>query len=188
MNMTMVGRLTDCILLTYRSPAKSVEHLIPDGLALVTHAGQSFWNIVACHVIRMRPSGTPSALGLTYTHVAYRLYVHTTGTAQRMTGLYFVRSDVDNRLVGAAGNWLTDFRFNTSRIDYTVEDGIALSVTASDGNANASLLAAPMDRFSLSRDSCFDTIQQAMATLKYQPTALSVGKHSFRCSDVSRKE
>ena len=49
----MVGRLSHCVLLSYRTPTDSVRGLLPPGLELRTHNGFAFWNIVVCRVERM---------------------------------------------------------------------------------------------------------------------------------------
>ena len=54
MKLTMLGRIDNCFLLSYSTPADSVRHLVPQGLDLVTHRGRAFWNVVLCHVLDMR--------------------------------------------------------------------------------------------------------------------------------------
>ena len=102
------GRLSECLLLAYRTPAQNVRHLVPRGLELDTVGDYAFWNVVACTVQDMRPSLLPAACGVDYHHVAYRLYVkgHVAGEdngagdaggadSRTLRGLYFVRSDRD---------------------------------------------------------------------------------------------
>ncbi|MEM7626929.1 MAG: DUF2071 domain-containing protein [Planctomycetota bacterium] len=198
MMLTMIGRLTDCVLLSYRTPTASVAELVPDGLELVTRGPWAFWNVVACKVDAMRPAfpggvDAPVALGVTYHHVAYRLLVQAmTDRADVRKGLYFVRSDADARVLGTVGNWMTDFRFHPAVID--IEAGphaYALDVVSGDGHADANLrlAAEPPVR---QPGSCFPTLGGAREFLKYQPYALAVNGHAehrhLRIAEVQRDE
>ncbi|MEM9418522.1 MAG: DUF2071 domain-containing protein [Planctomycetota bacterium] len=198
LNLTMTGRLTDCVLLSYRTPAKTVAGLIPDGLELVTRGPWAFWNIVACRVEAMRPAfpgavDAPAALGVTYHHVAYRLLVQAmTDRADVRKGLYFIRSDADARVLGAVGNWTTDFKFHAADIALDAnQEAYSLDVQTNDGRADARL------RFDhtpprLEMDSCFPTLQDAQEFLKYQPYALAAvgdaGRRRLRIAEVQRDE
>lgn len=174
MTLTMVGRITDCILLAYRTPATNVRHLLPRPMELMTRDGFAFWNIVACRVEAMRPSGVPPWLGMCYLHVAYRLYVHAPlDDGSTVDGLYFVRSDADRWPVSVAGNLFTEFRFHRADIELTTSpDRFGLSVRNSDV-ADASLRTVAFDRHELRGDSIFASVDDAMRVLKYRPLALS---------------
>lgn len=197
-NLTMTGRLTDCVLLSYRTPAETVAGLIPEGLELVTRGPWAFWNIVACRAEGMRPAfpgavDAPAALGVTYHHVAYRLLVQAmTDRADVRKGLYFVRSDADARVLGTVGNWTTDFKFHASDITLSAEENsYALEVKSSDGRADAKLrLSGNPPR--LATGSCFPTLQDAQEFLKYQPYALAAagrgGQRKLRIAEVQRDE
>src|SRR3954452_23319048 len=89
MKLAMVGRLDECLLLAYRTPAGSVAGLVPPPLELVTLGPFAFWSVVACHVRRMRPAGLPAAAGVSFYHVAYRLLVRArTAAGCVLDGLY----------------------------------------------------------------------------------------------------
>ena len=116
--LAMNGRLDECLLLSYRTPARSVRHLVPAGLELLTRDGWAFWNVVACRVGAMRPAGVPRRLGVDFQHVGYRLHVTgRTASGGTLRGLYFVRSDADSNLVGRFGNALTHFRFHGAGVE-----------------------------------------------------------------------
>jgi uncharacterized protein YqjF (DUF2071 family) len=66
---------------------------------------------------RMRPAFVPAPLGVTYRQVVYRAVVRHRGAR----GVYFLRSDADHRGMSLAGDWLTFFRFHTSRIAVRAE-------------------------------------------------------------------
>src|SRR5258705_13594760 len=126
LNLTAAGRLSECLLLSYRTPAESVRRLVPPGLELVTRGPFAFWNVVACTVDRMRPAGLPGCCGVSYHHVAYRLHVqaHAGNGEGTLRGLYFVRSDADSGLVGRLGNLFTDFRFHPADVELSSRDGV----------------------------------------------------------------
>jgi hypothetical protein len=184
----MVGRLEECYLLAYRTPAASVQHLIPQGLELVTHGEWAFWNIVISHVLRMRPKGCPTTLGISYLHTAYRLYVRaTTADGRTIQGLYFLRSDVDSRLIASTGDLFTDFRFHHAKIDLDhspQEITVQISGTKRDvGDAELHLSDTPV-----ATDSCFASPEEAAAFLKYRPFGLSVAGRRLKLAEVFRNE
>jgi uncharacterized protein YqjF (DUF2071 family) len=186
MTITTVGRLEDCVLLAYRTPAESVRHLVPRGLELMTHDGFAFWNVVACKVVGMRPAGTPRFAGVTFHQVAYRLYVR----AGEEDGLYFVRSDVDSALVATTGNWMTDFRFHPATIRQRHEPGaLRYEVTnAGEGDAVVSVSSAAPAYADV--DSCFTSRAEAARVLKYRPTAFAPdgSAERVRLAEVFRDE
>jgi len=128
--LTTVGRLDECLLLSYRTPLQTVRRLVPDCMELLTLDGWAFWNVVACKVRDMRPAGIPACFGVTYRHVAYRLYVKArSADGQSLRGLYFVRSDADSGLVGRFGNALTDLRFHPADVELSTHgDVLTLAV------------------------------------------------------------
>jgi len=191
MNITMVGRLSDCVLLAYRTPAASVAHLLPNGLELVTHGQWAFWNIVACRVEAMRPILCPRWMGSSYLHVAYRLYVRAHAQSEVLDGLYFVRSDADSLPVRLLGNALTDFRFHKATIALLVDgEGVLLSVKGTLNSAGDAGLRAVFGTPTLASDSCFESYAQAQRFLKYRPIALSPDRRGrrIRVAEVSRDE
>jgi Uncharacterized conserved protein (COG2071) len=191
MNVTMIGRISDCVLLAYRTPTATVAHLLPSGLQLVTHGPWAFWNIVACRVEAMRPTFCPRWLGSSYLHVAYRLYVRAHAQSEVLDGLYFVRSDADSLPVSFLGNRATDFRFHKATIALSVDaEAVSLSVSGTrDGIANARLRAG-VGSPTLTTDSCFESYASARQFLKYRPIALSPDRRGNRVkvAEVIRDE
>jgi hypothetical protein len=184
MPITMNGRLSSCVLLSYRTPAEHVRHLVPPPLELVTRGPWAFWNVVACRVERMRPRGAPRWAGVSYHHVAYRLLARAPGLGpggHDLEGLYFVRSDADHALITAGGNVASDFRFHRADIDLRDETLIGGDlelhvVGRRDATADAALRVVPAGRDGpLAPGSPFRTGEQAAAFLKYRPLGLAVG-------------
>jgi uncharacterized protein DUF2071 len=189
MKLEMVGRLETCVLLEYRTPAASVVALVPRGLELETRGGFAFWNVMACRIRGMRPAGAPSWLGLDYRHVAYRLYVRASlasGGVRR--GLFFVRSDIDRRVLAALGNRVSDFRMHAAAIALRTGDAIALDVRSRD--AAATLRAEPAPRCDLAPGSPFRDAAEAAKFLEYAPVGLSVDAagETLRLAEVLRDD
>ncbi|MEM7576001.1 MAG: DUF2071 domain-containing protein [Planctomycetota bacterium] len=189
--LSMAGTLDRCVLLSFRTPADSVQHLLPPGLELMRRGPYAFWNIVLCHVRKMRPVGVPEALGMSYHHIAYRLRVQAmTDRADTRQGLYFVRSDADASLLGAVGNRLSDFNFHRAAVDWqTQRHTERIDVTTADGNANASLVFTRTPPATHPADSCFPTAADARAALKYEPLGLAVNERGqLKLAEVFRDE
>src|SRR5438309_2128285 len=99
MMLTLEGRLSDSLLLTYRAPARSMEGLAPEGLSLVTYGPWAFWNVIAARIERLRPVGLPRIVGPSFHMVGYRLVVRAEVTGrQTVQVLSHVRSDADHLL------------------------------------------------------------------------------------------
>jgi hypothetical protein len=189
----MVGRIDECFLLSYGIDPEQAAALVPEGLNLITCRGVAFFNIVICHVERMRPRFTPRVLGVTYWHIAYRVQVRATVAGNRsIEGLYFLRSDVDRPLFGAAGNWLTDFHFHTARVRFWNDDEAAwrLRVDSTTADARASLTVRRTTSNSLAPGSPFASLEERERVLKYAPFGLSVSKSGqcVRVAEVIRDE
>lgn len=175
MTFTVVGRLGPSLLLSYRTPAASVKHLLPPGLELVTRDHWAFWNVVACRIERARPRGVPAVAGVSYHHIAYRLHVQArTARDQVIEGLFFVRSDVDNPLVAAAGDLVTDFCLHRATVNLNVRGGEAvLAVQDTQNGRGEALLRADTDvDFALAPNSCFASVEEAARFLRHRPRSL----------------
>ena len=169
----MLGTLERCWLFTFREPVESIAPLVPAPLVPVTRDGFAFWNVVVCEIAGMRPAFVPRALGLRYRHVAYRIYVrHKPENAPPVEGLYFVRSDADSRVIGGAGNLLTDFRFHRAGIDIEqTEARAAIEVGSPDAPATVDIdLEA---RPELPEGSPFGSLFEAKSALRYKPFAFA---------------
>jgi hypothetical protein len=193
MMLTMEGRLDECLLLSYRAPADSVQYLLPEGLHLVTHDHWAFWNIVLCHIDSMRPAGTPRMLGLSYHHVAYRLFVRAkTAGGQTIDGLYFVRSDADSLLVSEFGNLASDFRFHAATVEQLNEaNNLIFEVRDSENGIGDARLRVDLDiEPRLAEGSCFESFDEARAFLKYRPLGLACDSNERRLkfAEVFRDE
>ena len=196
--IAMKGRLADCVLMSYRTPAHTVCRLVPRCMELVTRDGWAFWNVVACRVEAMRPTCVAACLGVTYNHVAYRLLVRArTADGRTLDGLYFVRSDADSSLVGRFGNLLTDFQFHTAEVELSrgrdgAGDVLTLAVHGREERADALVRIATADGHAPAADrgSPFRSAADAEQFLKYRPLGLSVDRDAryVHLAEVTRDE
>lgn len=185
----MQGRISACVLLAYRTPKRAVEQLVPHGLELVTRGEWAFWNVVASRIEVMRPSGLPAWCGLSYTHVAYRLYVRSTSTSTSVEGLLFVRSDADNALIATTGNWLSDFRFHHSQIEFeATNERVNLKVHHPEAPAELHATPSAGENTSTTESPCFSSRGEAAHFLKYRPLGLASGPNALRLAEVFRDE
>jgi len=172
--LTIVGRLQRCWLFVYRAPVEAVRLVLPPPLEPLARSGYAFWNIVVCQIHAMRPKHLPAAVGVSYWHVAYRLYVQLPlPTGEVVQGLYFVRSDCDRWLMSLLGNLLTDFRFHVASIVVREEpDAVLLRVASKHAPAQARLVAAGVPQ--LAAGSPFASAQEAAAFLAYEPHGIAL--------------
>ncbi len=172
--LTMQGRIDRCWLFTYEADPRELAALVPSPLELVTHHGRAYWNVVVCHVRKMRPWPLPAVLGASYWHVAYRLYVRChPAMGEPLEGLYFVRSDCDHRLMTAGGRQLTDFNFHNAGVQVQ-EKGTQTRIVVASREAPAEVVIDRALPARLREGSVFGTLEEAAAALKYRPAGISV--------------
>lgn len=194
MKLALIGKVTDCIQLTYRTPAESVRDLLPDGLELITRGPWAFWNVMACQVERIRPAHTPGFVGLTYHHVGYRLLTQAmTHHADVIKGLYFTRSDVSARAVSVVGGGLTDLKMHPATITSSVDDcRVTYEVAQVAENTHALTIEATNTPARLMHGSCFPSTEDARQFSRYRPNGLAVSEcaaqRQLRITRVSRSD
>lgn len=187
--VTMIGTIDRCWLFAFRTPIAAAKKLLPAPLEPVTRGEWAFWNIVVSHIDAMRPWPLPALAGMSYWHVAYRLYARCyPENAAALEGLYFIRSDCDSSLMSWAGNIMTDFNFHTARIAAQALDGevdITIDKTTADAHARLSLQERP----ALPANSIFSSLDEAAGFLKYKPNGLSIASNSnVSIVHISRRE
>jgi hypothetical protein len=157
-------------------PATEADKWLPDPLQPITHHDRAFWNVVVCELAHMRPLGFPARVGVGYRHVAYRMYARfTAADGSEVTGLYFLRSDCDSRLMTIAGNLLTDYKFRFAKIEIEATgNGIRLSVSSSTGSGGADIDYASSAL--LGQGSAFSSLSEAAEFLKYEPAGIGVSR------------
>lgn len=198
--VTMRGRIDHCVLLSMRVEADAVRDLVPRGLRLLTkrdeRTGQThaFWNIVLCHIERMRPRWAPRALGMSYHHAAIRLMVEADDSSppgrSGVQGLYFLRSDADRGLICGPGNLASDFRFHRARVERAREGSAERwTVRSRDGGGDAECVVVDGPG-TLAACSPFASVEEAREFLKYRPMGLapSAEGRRVRLAEVFRDE
>ncbi len=190
MVLTLDGRLSDCLLLTYRTPAHSLEGILPAGLTPITYRGWAFWNVLAGRVERLRPAKWPSILGATFHTVAYRVLVGAAvAGGQTVQGLYPVRTDVDGILTAQLGNRGADFHFCRGDVRLRrIKSDFSLEVRNTRGGEGDSWLHATATGSSRRPDSCFRDPQEAAFFLRYRPLLLSRDRRGYKLTLVYRDE
>ena len=129
-----------CILANFAIRPDVLARRLPPHLKPAVHGGWAFVSVVIAEMERMRPAFLPTALGVTYSQVVYRAVV-TCGNAR---GVHFLRSDADNRLMVAAGNALTFFRFHRADIRWALDER-ALRVHLEPRNGDAAVIRGDYD-------------------------------------------
>ncbi|HTE06517.1 MAG TPA: DUF2071 domain-containing protein [Planctomycetota bacterium] len=100
------------LVLTYAFPEALLAPLLPDGLALDTHEGCGFLAIALVQTQSLRPVGLPAFLGRDFFLSGYRIFSrYRRADGRTLRGLRILRSDADSRLMVAAGNLLTHYRY-----------------------------------------------------------------------------
>jgi Uncharacterized conserved protein (COG2071) len=193
MKISMQGRLDPCFLLSYATPEEAVDGLLPKGINPLTYQGFAFLNIVISRILRMRPMRIPATFGLSYWHIAYRLYASVDLAPDKtITGLYFLRSDIDRSLMIIPGNALTDFRFHKASIRTSANDVlIRLKITQTpDEIADAEVVIETSATGEDAISSPFHTVREREQILKYAPFGLSIDRsgHWLKIAEVQRDE
>jgi hypothetical protein len=174
--LTMVGTIQKCWLFAFHTPLEAAAPHLPSGLELVTRGAFAFWNVVVCRVEAMRPKYSPSFVGVSYWHAAYRLYVRFhPKIGEPIEGLYFLRSDCDSKPMTFLGNYLTDFNFHTAQITAAeTKNATRILIDSPDAPAEAKLAYSFP---TLPSQSAFESLDQAAAFLKYKPFGISVASN-----------
>lgn len=122
-----------CFLANFAVDPETMRRAIPTPIEPDLHNGEAYVSVVIAEMERMRPAFLPRAFGVTYTQVVYRAVVRCSGER----GVYFLRSDADNRLMCAFGNWLTFFRFHLADANWRDEAGrVLLDIASTAKNAD----------------------------------------------------
>lgn len=175
-SLAITGRMTQCVQLTYRTPSKTVQHLLPKGLELVTRGPWAFWNVMACRVEHVRPTGLPEAIGLNYQQVSYRLLTRAMNhRAEVVEGFTFMHSDVDSTAANLLGNRLSDMRIHPAKLTLKPTDcGFEIEVSNTQAGKSDLMIKAANAPAQHLQDSCFPTIADTSAFARHTPDGLAV--------------
>lgn len=169
----MIGTIERCWLFAYQTSLQDAQALLPKGFEAVNFADFGFYNIVVSKIKAMRPNHFPEAFGVTYWHVAYRLYARIHPKKQApIEGLFFLRSECSDLPITAAGEMMTDFNFHYAMIKVQdIDASTIIDIRAADEFANAVIDRSVEPQ--LPSHSAFTSIEQAQSFLKYKANGLS---------------
>jgi hypothetical protein len=136
------------LMLMYGLPPDALSPLLPPGLRLDTYTapdgtGHGFVAVGVVSLQGLRPAGFPVAFGADCVLTGYRIVVRfPTPAGRSMRGLYILRSQTDRRLLAAAGNALTRYRYRLARINLRAGgDELEATVDSRDGAADLTVTA-----------------------------------------------
>ncbi|MEP6945862.1 MAG: DUF2071 domain-containing protein [Acidobacteriota bacterium] len=122
------------LVVTYAVPKEQVAKLIPECLELDTFDDR--WGFIAVAMVNtkeLRPNGFPRIFGSDFFLIGYRVFVRfTDSNGKRSRGLYILGSATDKRKMEFLGNIFTHYKYTTTDITRTENDGFA------DVHSNAS--------------------------------------------------
>lgn len=114
------------LVLTYALPKAQVEKLIPECLQLDTFNDE--WAFIAVAMVQtkgLRPKGFPKMFGNDFFLIGYRVFVRFTNqSGKRLRGLYILKSETDKKNMEFFGNIFTHYKYTTTDIYQTRENGI----------------------------------------------------------------
>jgi uncharacterized protein YqjF (DUF2071 family) len=115
--MTTVFRR--CLLVNFAVDPAAMAAALPRYITPDVYDGDAYLSVVVGQMERMRPAFLPARLGITYDQIVYRVVVRCGGER----GVHFLRSDADSRIMCAAGNALSFFRFHRSPVRFRSRSG-----------------------------------------------------------------
>jgi hypothetical protein len=105
------------LVLTYAFPAQQLAPLLPAGLRVDRFGPWGFVAIAMVQTRGLRPAIAPRLLGQSFFLTGYRIFTTFNAGGRTLRGLYILRSDTNRRLMAAAGNLLTHYRYRVARVD-----------------------------------------------------------------------
>lgn len=153
-----------CLVLTYALPKRSLEPLVPYGLAIDEFNGLGFLAVAMVQTQELRPAILPAFCGRDFFLSGYRVFVRFTGKNGRvLRGLRILRSDTDSRLMAGAGNLLTHYNYRLSEIQLSESpDKLRIAIKSGGGEADLSVVAQlSASEESLPEGSPFDSVSAA---------------------------
>jgi uncharacterized protein len=124
----------DLLFTHWPLPPAIVQPLLPKGLTLDTHNLNAWVSVVPLIMGKLRPAGIPRALGLTFSEVNVRTYVHKDG----VPGVYFFSLDASSRLAVTAARLVLGMPFHRARIHKETHTGFVEYTARRAGDRAAS--------------------------------------------------
>jgi len=155
-------------LVNFAVRADVLRNRVPPVFALETKDGYGFVSAVIARVVAMRPRGVPRLLGRDFDAVVYRVPVCYRSVGRTVRGVYFLRSDVSDWLLGLGGFWRRLFRAHVSRVSLSRHGIVArFSVVGRDASGGEAFAQFEPPRASqrLPDSSRFATLAEAQESL-----------------------
>lgn len=110
----------DFLCLHWPIPAEALQKHIPARLTIDRFDGKAYVSIVAFRAVDSRPTFAPRMLGMSWSQVNVRTYVHFEG---KEPGIYILAADTDSLMASLGMRVGQGVPTRTSRIEYRHEDG-----------------------------------------------------------------
>lgn len=108
-----------CLLANFAVDPELLDQLLPRHVEPDTYDGHAYVSVVIGQMDKMRPVLVPRLLGITYNQIVYRAAVR----CGDETGVHFLRSDADSRIMAMLGNAMSFFRFHHAQIELVETEG-----------------------------------------------------------------
>lgn len=107
------------LIMTFAFPKETIQHLIPESLALDTFNNK--WAFIAVAMVqtkKLRPKGFPEFMGNNFFLIGYRVFVRYKNNAGKsLRGLYILKSETDKKKMEFLGNIFTYYNYTTTDIN-----------------------------------------------------------------------
>jgi len=153
------------LVLTYAFPGAVLRPLLPPGLTLdVTSTDIGFLAIALVETDHMRPDFLPAWAGSNFFLSGYRIFSRfQSNNGHNLRGLRILRSDTDSAMMAMAGNLLTHYQYQHSKIKRSRNGNTqTISVESPDGKADLELEADLAGPEVLPPGSCFADKREAL--------------------------
>ncbi|SRR5260221_241799 len=114
------------LVMTYAVAKDEIKDLIPPCLTLDVF--QDKWAFIAVALVKtksLRPKGLPEFMGNDFILAGYRIFVrYTTSAGKSLRGLYILKSETDKLKMAFLGNIFTNYKYNTTDINFVKKDYI----------------------------------------------------------------
>lgn len=172
----MKATFQECFLVNFAIDPAALRTLLPKPIQPRLFKNEAYLSIVIARLYRMRPTFVPAAFGVTFNQVVYRVVAE----CKNEKGVFFLRSDADNRFMSFGGELLTNFNFHTSNISTISDQGeTEFSVRSSPPIADiSSRFLTASAGYALPVSSRFDSLDEAKQFLVELYQAFSINAYT----------
>jgi uncharacterized protein YqjF (DUF2071 family) len=153
-----------CLLVNFAVDPDELASVLPRHVEPDLLDGEAYLSVVVGRMERMRPVLVPRLLGITYDQIVYRAVVR----SGDQRGVFFLRSDADNRLMAGLGNLMSFFRFHRSQVSFTERSGnldLDVRTTTNPSGDIAATYTVGAPRHDLPESSAFASLDEAKGWL-----------------------